>query len=322
MQVVEEAQIRAAVSLPAAIDAVRAGFAAMAADRVRLGGTIHLDVPESSGEVHVKGAHVEGEPFIVVKVAGGFYENPAKGLPVGPGMMVVLDATTGVPAALLNDNGWLTDVRTAAAGAVAADLLARRQLRKVAVVGSGVQARHQLRALTVVREPETVVVWGRDHSKAERCATDLADEVTADVTAAGDLEEAIRDADLVVTVTPSRTPLVRADWLTPGVHVTAVGADGPLKRELESAVLSRADVLVVDSIDQCSRLGELHHAIADGSVDPTDVTAEIGELVSSSESLRASDDLITVCDLTGVGVQDWAIASLVMSTLAADSAVE
>jgi ornithine cyclodeaminase/alanine dehydrogenase-like protein (mu-crystallin family) len=322
MQIIGEDQIRAAVSLPDAIDAVRAGFAAMAAGRVRLGGTIHLDVPEAAGELHVKGAHVEGEPYIVVKVAGGFYENPAKGLPVGPGMMLVIAAATGIPTALLNDNGWLTDVRTAAAGAVAADLLAKRRLSKVTVVGSGVQARLQLHALTEVREPDTVVIWGRDHRRAEQCASELADELTADVGPARDLETAVREADLVITVTPSRTPLVRADWLSPGVHVTAVGSDGPLKRELESAVLQRADVMVVDSIEQCAQLGELHHALADGSVEMADVTGELGELVASGEPLRTSAELITVCDLTGVGVQDWAIATLVMSSVAADPARE
>jgi ornithine cyclodeaminase/alanine dehydrogenase-like protein (mu-crystallin family) len=322
MQIIGEDQIRAAVSLPDAIDAVRAGFAAMAAGRVRLGGTIHLDVPEAAGELHVKGAHVEGEPYIVVKVAGGFYENPAKGLPVGPGMMLVIAAATGIPTALLNDNGWLTDVRTAAAGAVAADLLAKRRLSKVTVVGSGVQARLQLHALTEVREPDRVVIWGRDHRRAEQCASELADELTADVGPARDLETAVREADLVITVTPSRTPLVRADWLSPGVHVTAVGSDGPLKRELESAVLQRADVMVVDSIEQCAQLGELHHALADGSVEMADVTSELGELVASGEPLRTSDELISVCDLTGVGVQDWAIATLVMSSVAADPARE
>jgi ornithine cyclodeaminase/alanine dehydrogenase-like protein (mu-crystallin family) len=322
MQIIGEDQIRAAVSLPDAIDAVRAGFAAMAAGRVRLGGTIHLDVPEAAGELHVKGAHVEGEPYIVVKVAGGFYENPAKGLPVGPGMMLVIAAATGIPTALLNDNGWLTDVRTAAAGAVAADLLAKRRLSKVTVVGSGVQARLQLHALTEVREPDRVVIWGRDHRRAEQCASELADQLTADVAPARDLETAVREADLVITVTPSRTPLVRADWLSPGVHVTAVGSDGPLKRELESAVLQRADVMVVDSIEQCAQLGELHHALADGSVEMADVTGELGELVASGEPLRTSAELITVCDLTGVGVQDWAIATLVMSSVAADPARE
>jgi ornithine cyclodeaminase len=167
-----------------------------------------------------------------------------------------------------------------------------------------------------------VVLWGRDHRRAERCASELADELTADVGPARDLETAVREADLVITVTPSRTPLVRADWLSPGVHVTAVGSDGPLKRELESAVLQRADVMVVDSIEQCAQLGELHHALADGSVEMADVTGELGELVASGEPLRTSAELITVCDLTGVGVQDWAIATLVMSSVAADPARE
>lgn len=134
--VLRENEIREAVTLSGAVEAMEAAFAALARGEARLPDVINLDIPEVRGEVHVKGAHLTGTPQFAFKIASGFYDNPGKGLPSGSGLMLVFDAETGFPVALLLDNGYLTDLRTGAAGAVAAKYLSKSALNKVAVIGA------------------------------------------------------------------------------------------------------------------------------------------------------------------------------------------
>ena len=317
MLIIEKDQIRSSVSPAIAVAAVEAAFAGLGRGLARLPGVISLELPEVEGEVHVKGAYIEGDPVFVFKVATGFYQNPQRGLPSGSGLMLAFDATTGQPAAILLDGGWLTDIRTGAAGAVAARHLANPELGTVVVVGAGVQARHQLRCLAEVREFARAMVWNRSPDRAVSCAEQMGRELGVEVTVAHDLEAAVRQADLLITVTPSREPLISADWLAPGVHVNAVGSDGPDKRELETEVLRRADVLVADRLEQCRTLGEIHHGLADDSIALQDVDAELGQIVAGDHPGRTAEEQITVCDLTGVGVQDAAIAAAALRSVQA-----
>lgn len=310
MLLLSEEEIRRSVSSRDALEAVAEAFAALARGEARLPGVIYLDITEFNGDVHGKGAHLRGAPHFAIKVAGGWYDNPSKGLPVGTGLVMVFSAETGAPAALLLDNGYLTDLRTGAAGALSARHLARELLSKVAMIGAGLEARFQLRALRDVRALPRVEAWSRDPAHAQRFADEMSEELGAEVDVAPDVESAVREADLVVTATPAREPLVRAAWLSPGVHVTALGADGPVKQELDVEVLARADVLVVDDPEQAGEKGELHHAIEAGAVTREDVDAQLGDLVTGAHPGRTADDQITIADLTGVGVQDVAAASL------------
>ncbi|HEX9105627.1 MAG TPA: NAD(P)-binding domain-containing protein [Longimicrobiales bacterium] len=321
MRIVDEATLRRAVTVAGAVSAVEAAFAALARGEARLPPPINLDIPEAQGEVHVKGGHMAGSPFYAFKVATGFYANERRGLPNGSGMVFVGDAATGFPAALLLDNGWLTDLRTGAAGAVAVKHLARTELWKVAVLGAGVQARMQLRCLAAVREPDDVVIWSRSLERAAACAADVQQELGVRATVAASAEEAVRDADLVYTVTPSRAPLLLPGWLAAGALVVAVGSDGPQKQELDVGVLAQADRLVADHLGQCLRLGELHHAVDAGVVEPAAVV-ELGDVVLGRVSGRRSALERIVCDLTGVGVQDAAIASAAMAALDAAAGPE
>jgi ornithine cyclodeaminase len=275
---------------------------------------LHMDPPEAHGEVDVKTACVSGLPSFALKVSPGFFDNPRLGLPSVSGMMMLLSATTGRLEALHLDNGYLTDVRTAAAGAVAARHLAREDARVAGVLGAGVQARLQVEALAKVRPIERVLVWARDGAKADTCADDLADRLGLEAIAVNSPERLVLEADVVVTTTPARDPLVVADWLHPGLHITAMGSDAPDKNELHPAVLERADLVVCDSRAQCARLGELHHAL-DHGIDPA--TVELGEITGGARPGRTDDDQITVCDLTGTGVQDTAIALLAWRKAAA-----
>lgn len=307
-----ERQVRDLIGPAEALPAVRDAFIRLARGEAILPGVIHLDVPESGAEVHVKGAHLHGSRFFTIKVASGSYANPDRGLPVGSGLVLVFDAMTGFPRAVLFDNGYLTDLRTGAAGALAADLLARRDTDRVGIIGVGTQARHQLAALLGVRKPERVIAFGRSEAKATAFAVEMEKLHGIHALPAKTVEQAVRGSDVVITVTPSREPLVRAEWVLPGTHITAVGADGPDKRELEVEVLQKADKVVADRLDQCVRFGEIHHAVEAGVLRPEDVYAELGEIAAGRKPGRTSDREITVADLTGVGVQDAAVAELVV----------
>ena len=317
VRILREADVRASLGMADCIDACERAFASSSLGGAELPGVIHLEVPERSGEIHVKAGHLHGEPFYAVKVASGFPRNVDLGLPPNDGMVVVFDTQTGIPAAFLLDNGYITDLRTGAAGGVAAKHLVSEQVRTVAVIGTGAQARYQLDALAIVRPRFTSVrVWGRDAGHAAACVADLAarpgmpDGCTYAV--ARSVGEAVEGADVVITCTASRSTLVHDGMLQPGVHVTALGSDGADKQELDPRLLARADLLVVDSREQCARIGEFHHALAAGLIDE-EQGVELGDICAGAHAGRTSSDQLTVCDLTGVGIQDVAAANVVMS---------
>ncbi len=326
-----EPEIRALLDPRSCIAAMEQAFAAYSTGRAQLPAVIHLDVPESEapgttapqtrGEVHVKAGYLNGGPYYAVKIVSGFPKNPQLGLPANDGMIVVFDARTGAPAAFLLDNGFITDSRTGAAGAVAAKYLARAKISSVAVIGTGAQARYQIEMLALERNFSEVRIWGRDPEKARACADDLAKRPNipaCNFAVTESVREALDGADVVISVTASREPLVRAAWLKPGVTVIAVGSDGPDKQELDIDVLARADKIVADSIPQCLRLGEIHHAIEHGAIAKEKIYAELGEITAGLKRGRTSESEIIVCDLTGVGVQDVAAASLVMERAKAE----
>jgi ornithine cyclodeaminase len=311
--VLKEKEIRSLITPAAALEAVRDAFVRLARGQAVLPGVINLDLPRSRGEVHVKGAHLEGTPFFSIKEAAGFYDNPRLGLPVGSGLILVFDAASGFLRALLFDNAYLTELRTASAGALAADLLARRDIRRAAMIGCGSQARYQLESLLLVRRPKQLAVWGRRRDAAEAYAREMEAKHGLAVIAVDNAREAVAGAELIVTVTPSREPVVEASWVAPGAHVTAVGSDGPDKLELDPGLLGRADKVVADRLDQCLRLGEIHHAVERGVLAAERVHGELGEIAAGTKAGRTSDDEITIADLTGVGIQDAAVSNLVVA---------
>ena len=306
--IVEESALRAAVSPERAVSAMREAFAADGLGRTRVPAVINLDVPSAHGEFHVKTAYIEGVPHVAVKVASGFYDNPSRGLPSGSGLMALFDATTGLPAALLLDNGFLTDIRTAAAGALAADLLAPQSIQTVGVIGSGVQARWQIRCLSTVRPFERVIAWSPTRAHLDAYCHEMYAEGFR-VEPSSSVEDVCRAADVLITATPSKSPLVRATWLHVGMHITALGSDSPGKQELDADCLDLADLLVVDRFAQCSAFGELKYALDAGLLTRNDVHAELGAIAAGKKPGRTSDREITIADLTGVGFQDTAIAS-------------
>jgi ectoine utilization protein EutC len=317
MRMLTADHVRQAIDPAAALSAVRAGFVALAEGRAVSPPSFDLDLAESHGEVHVKGGYLKGGDYIAIKLASGFYDNPALGLPTAGGFTVILNAHTGELLWLVADQGLLTELRTAAAGALAADLLARPEAGQVTIVGAGGQARYQLAALLEVRRPASVTVVARRRQAADAYAEEARRLHGLEVRSSTDVEAAVRDADIVVTTTPARSPVLRADWVRPGTHVTAMGSDLPDKNELDPRLLARADKLVVDSLQSALTSGELHHAVRAGLVTPDDVYAELGELTAGRVPGRERDDEVTVADLTGLGVQDVAISALLADRAAA-----
>lgn len=303
-----EAELRAAISPERAVAVMRDAFRADGEGRTHVPPVINLEIPSARGEFHIKTAHIEGVPHIAVKIASGFYDNPAKGLPSGSGMMALFDASTGLPVALLLDNGFLTDVRTGAAGAIAADYLAPAFISTVGVIGSGIQARHQVRCLRAVRTFTRVLAWSPSPERLRAYCAEMNVEGYS-ARAADSAEHVCSEADVLITATPARKPIVKADWIREGMHITALGSDSPGKTELEPDVLDRADLVVVDRYAQCVAFGELRGAIEAGVLTRHDVHAELSEIVAGKKLGRTSDTQITVADLTGVGFQDTAIAS-------------
>lgn len=306
-----EAELRRAVSLDkAAIDCVEAGFAALATKAVQMPPVLSMAIEPHNGEIDVKTAYVPGLPAFAVKMSPGFFDNPARGLPSTSGLMVLFSAETGMLEALLLDNGYLTDVRTAAAGAVAARHLAREDAGTVAILGAGTQARLQLTALAQVRPIRSARIWARRAEVADAVAQDLARELELDVIAAPDPAAAVRGADVIVTTTPARDPILKAEWLEPGQHITAMGSDQEHKSELEPACLSRADRYVADRATQTRVMGELRAALGAGAIAPDAEIEELGPIAAGIAPGRRTPEEITIADLTGTGVQDTVIATL------------
>jgi ornithine cyclodeaminase len=271
---------------------------------------MRVDVPDNNGEVDIKTAYLQGLDSFAVKMSSGFFDNYKLGLPSLGGMMILLSAKIGFPEALLLDNGYLTDVRTGAAGALAAKVLARDQIETAGVIGAGAQARYQMRFLKQVRDFKRLLVYSRSPAHVEQYIADMTPVLGVEIVQAGDPATAVRESDIVVTTTPAKAPYLKAEWLHPGLHITAMGSDAEEKQELEAAVLAQADVLVCDHTSQAFRLGELHHGLAAGVIADDDSIIELGDIITGHRPGRQNDEQITVCDLTGTGVQDTAIALL------------
>lgn len=301
-QVIDLPALMAAVTLPEAVEAVEQAFRALARhlprNQVRQPSPIGLDLP--AGQIHVKSAQLGPDQPVVVKVATGFPGNPAHGLPAGDGAMMVFDPNTGRLTTVLLDRGWLTDVRTAATATIAVRCLSRPP-RRLALLGTGIQADLTLRTLdSVGLLPPDVVVWGRNPVAAQRIADHHVGRTAIQVVTGA--QQAVDGADVVITVTAARQSVLAGAWLAADALVVAVGADSLGKRECDADVLTRSSRIVSDSRDQAIRLGELQHAV---DLDSSPIV-ELADLVVLPSAVSG----IQLCDLTGVGATDAAVAAL------------
>jgi ornithine cyclodeaminase len=309
-------EIEALIDFDAAARAIKAAYVVTSLGQVNLPPVGHITFAQGA-DCHIKYGHMAGDANFVIKVATGFPENDAKGLPSGNGLVLVLSAVTGMVEAMLHDEMMLTDIRTGIGGAIASRALARADSRVALVVGTGPQARRQIEAHAALMPNLSFQVWGRASTKVDDLIADLAPHIG--VKRAYDLEDATRSADVVITATGSKSPILKLDWVQPGTHITAVGADAPGKQELEIGLVARADVLAVDLVAQCLDHGEVSHAAAKGLITADDLH-EIGTLLNGTSLGRVDDSQITITDLTGIAAQDIAMANTVLAASKAQAA--
>lgn len=317
--VLELDEIKRLVDIPQVIREMETGFVLYSEGQVEVPPVGFLHFEEPPGDVHIKYGFVSGDEYYVLKMASGFYNNADLGLPISDGLLLVFSQKTGELKLILLDKCWLTDVRTAAAGAVAAKHLAPKNVHRIGIVGTGVQARMQLKMLRDVVDCTSCLVWGRDSTKVQRMIADLraSEGVQAwglEIEAAPTLDDLVLQCNLIVTTTSARSPLIRADQVRQGTHITAMGSDDHGKQELEAEVLGKADLVVADSISQCVDHGECFGAVQEGHI-AADSILELGHVIKNGEIGRTNEDQITVADLTGVAIQDIQIAKMVARSL-------
>ena len=267
-----------------------------------------LIMQQPPGEVHIKYGYIKGGSHYVIKIASGFPQNQKENIKPGQGMMLLFDIQTGIPEAILIDDANLTDIRTAIAGAITSEALSNHDIESFTIIGTGVQARYQAIYVSELMKIKKVRVWGRDPVKTNLVKKDLSE---LDVNVEEDLENLVKESRLIITTTSSKEPLIQSDWINPGTHITAVGSDTPEKCELDPNIVSMADLVVADSLDQNLIRGEIHQAVK-RSLISTDDIVELGEIFAGLKPGRINADSITIADLTGVAVQDLVIAKAVL----------
>lgn len=292
-----------------AVDFVEDGLIAYSQKKVLVPPIQNFYFEQANGDCCIKSAYVMGAETFAVKVSSGFYGNSEVGLPNNSGLVLIFSAKNGQPVALLQDEGWLTSMRTAIAGQLVARVLAPRKVQGIGIIGTGDQARLQLELLKPVTACRDVYVWGREPHQSEQFAQVMAAH-GFQITLCATPEMVARHSNLIVTATPSRQPLLQSDWIRAGTHITAIGADGPGKQELDPHIVARADVVVVDSVEQCSKYGEISHALVAGLIG-VEKLQELGDVLATGVRARDSKSptQITIADLTGVAVQDAQIAA-------------
>ncbi|MGR3843508.1 ornithine cyclodeaminase family protein [Serratia marcescens] len=311
MRILNRQQILAAFDAETITPLLKQGFIAYSQQRVQQPPAQHFLFEQAAGDCCIKSAWLEGDELFVVKISTGFYRNAEHGLPSNQGLMMAFSAQTGEPRALLQDEGWLTALRTALAGRIAADLCAPPHIQAIGMVGTGLQARLQLQCLKPVTDCREVWVWGRNELALAAYRRDVEAEGFR-VRVTQDAAELAAHCQLIVTTTPSREPILQAADIRPGTHITAVGADAPGKQELATELVARADALLVDALAQCTDYGEIATAYRQHKLISTPIV-EMGAALAQGGRVRREPHHITIADLTGLAIQDLQIAKGVLA---------
>ena len=306
-------QIKSALEGMDLMPLIEEGFVAYSDGRSVVPPVGELVFKDPPGDVHIKYGYIQGDEYYCIKIASGFYQNEKLGLPGGSGMMLLFRQKTGEPVCVLHDEAFLTDVRTAVAGAISAKQLGPEEVTAIGVIGTGIQARLQVEYLDGVVECKEVAVWGRTPEKVALYKSDMTSKGYT-VTICDSPAEVAQQSNLIVTTTPATQPLLSATDISHGTHIPALGSDPHEKRELDGAILANADLVVADSIPQCRERGEIAWCLREGTVSEGELV-ELGSIISCKSPGRTSGDQITVADLTGVAVQDIQIATAVYEAL-------
>ena len=311
MRVVSLDEIKTVLPKVDLISDIETGFASYSRGEVVVPpvGEMHFESPP--GDVHIKYGYINNDEIYVIKIASGFFQNTDMGLPNGNGMMLVFNQKTGQPIAILQDEAYLTDVRTAVAGAICAKYISPKKVDGIGIVGTGVQAKMQLEYLKDIIDCRKAIVWGRSEASLLKYVADMKDS-EFDIAITQNIDDVVDGCQLIVTCTPAERPLISR--VNPGTHITAMGSDTLSKQELDSSILLEADLVVADSKSQCEIRGEIHQAIKSDRFS-MDTVVELGEIINGDKEGRTCEKQITVADLTGVAVQDIQISKAVLEHL-------
>lgn len=312
MKILTRNQIEQMVSLPEILKSIEDGFVAYSRSETVIPPVSALHFDEPPGECHIKYGYAKNGKYYVIKIASGFQGNPHLGIPTGNGLMLLFDKRTGGLVSVLLDEGYLTDLRTAAAGCIAAKYLAPKNISCIGIVGTGTQAYYQLKLLSQGTQCKHVMIWGRDETKA-KMLKEHPELQEWHIVVAKNLDQLAAHCNLIVTTTSSAKPLLFAHQIRPGTHITAIGADDEGKQELDPEIFAKAEKVIVDSRSQCIALGEVSYAVKKGVI-KKDKLIELGEVIVNNSLGRTSETEITLVDLTGVAIQDLQIASSLFET--------
>lgn len=304
MKILSLSEIKERIDLSQIISMQEEGFKAFSAGEVDVPPVGYLKQQTPPGSYHIKYGLIENDDVWVAKIAGG----PSH-LPIN-GMMIAVSTETGAPKTILQDNGYLTQLRTAIAGLISAKYLAPKNIEAIGVLGTGGQARMQVDILRHHTTCRNAYVWGRSPEKAIAYQKDM-EQKGFNVTIVQNPAEVAQHCNLIITTTSARAPLLMASDIRPGTHITAMGADAPGKIELDPKLIALADCVVVDSKQQCIDHGEIAHAYTENLIADKDLI-ELGEVIANPSLGRKEDSQITVCDLTGVAVQDIQITKAIL----------
>jgi len=303
-------EVGSLIDLDAILAAVEDGYRSFNSGLVVQPKFMDVVLPGTHEGIDFKGGLDMGGGYITLKASSGGYDNnPKIGLPTGMNTVMLFEAKTSALKCIM-DGTWITGCRTAAAGAISVKYLARKDAEKLCILGAGKQARRQLLAIMRVRELTEVRAWDANPEFLEAYVKDMTEETGLKILKCATAEEAVRGADIVVTTTRGRRgPIVKKEWVQPGTHIVAIGADMPDKQELDADVFAGAKV-VNDSIDLCVKNGETHHAVEEGIIKPEDIHAEIGEILLGKKPGRESQDEVTIFDTVGMAIQDNVTAAM------------
>lgn len=313
MKLIKLDQIKEALKKIDIISPIERGFVAYSNGDAIVPPVGELLFNNPPGDVHIKYGYIVGDEYYIIKVASGFYDNPKLNLPSSNGLMLLFSQKTGSLCGILSDEGYLTDLRTAAAGAIAAKYLAPRTVNEIGIIGTGTQARAQLQFLKNITQCRNAIVFGRDPNKLLQFKTEM-EKDAFQIKTTQIIEDITSSCNLIVTTTSSSLPILFSNQIKKGTHITAIGADSPHKQELDASIFNLADVVVADSINQCVERGDVSHAIRKNIINK-DKLIELGNVISGICDGRTSEDQITVADLTGLAVQDIQIAKVVFKAI-------
>ncbi len=301
-RIVTRQKIEQAVDVPDLMASIEEGLILSSKGQVKLAPISMFGFEKPLGEVHIKSGHIIGDEHYVIKIASGFPTNTQLGLSSTQGCMLIFSAKTGALETILLDEGYLTDLRTAIAGAICAKHFAPKNITRIGIVGTGLQAAKQLEILRYVTDCRDVIVWGRRQQALDAFkVSDFKIQTTLNIS------ELCQSCNLIVTATSSQKPLIFAEHLRPGMHITAVGADQPGKQEIAADAMKMAERIFVDNLDQCLKYGDLSHA--------KESLHKVQEIGAALNSYHRKPEAITIADLTGVAIEDVQIAKAVANRL-------